>query len=95
MLVLFNNVHIPGGIDFVNNCSCNVTAQFWKKFSLEFSKVATGNTFYLTDGEDACGAYRNNSFFASVELPNMNDRNITRVIALVIHREGEGTCMCN
>ena len=76
-----------GGIDFENNCSCNVTGQFWTQFSLEFSQVATGNAFYLTDGEDASGAYRNDSFFAKVELPNVN---ITRLIALVIHRKGKG-----
>ena len=52
--------------------------------------MAAGNDYYLTDGEDASGAYRNDSFFATVELPNMNDDRVTRLVALVVHRKGEG-----
>ena len=86
--IIFNKY--IGGIDFESNCLCSVTAKFWTQFSQEFAEVATGNTFYLTDGEDASGAYRRDSFFATVELPNMNDDRVTRLVALVVHREGEG-----
>ena len=73
---------------------CSVTAKFWTQFSQEFAEVATGNAFYLTDGEDASGAYRNDSFFATVELPNMNDDSVTQLVVLVVHRQGEGINSC-
>ena len=81
---------IESGIDFVNPCLCSVTGNFWSQYSAEFAIAAEGNTFYLADGEDSDGAFRDNSFFATVELPNMRDDAVTRLVALIVHRKGVG-----
>ena len=78
------------GIDFTNNCSCDVTTQFWTQFSREFARSASGVTFYMGDGESMDGAFRNNSFFATEELPFMPAGVVTHVVALVIHEKGKG-----
>lgn len=91
MSMIVYNVHFHAdGIDFQSSCLCSVTGLFWDRFSMEFALAARGNVFYLTDGQASGGAFRNNSFFSTVELPNFSDDNVTRLIALVIHEEGKG-----
>ena len=83
-------MYTDAGIDFENPCLCSVTGNFWHQFSVEFGLAAEGSTFYLADGEDKDGAFRNNSFFATVELPSMRDDAVTRLVALIVHRKGVG-----
>lgn len=93
MRVCSNCTH-TAGIDFQSPCLCSVTGEFWTQFSKEFAQAAQENVFFLTDGQADGGAFRNNSFFSTVELPNLRDESVTRLITLIIHEEGKGEVCC-
>ena len=79
-----------GSIDFDNECPCSVRNAFWRQFSVQFAQVASGAVFYLADGEHINGTFSNTSFFSTAELPNLRDDSVTRLIVLLVHREGVG-----
>jgi ADP-ribosyl cyclase 2 len=84
------------GIDYDNVCLCSVTTKFWDQFSLLFSQSAKGTVFFLGDGEKSVGAYSRTSTFGRVELPNLDANVVTRVVALIIHRQDYGdSCLYN
>ena len=83
-------ISIESGIDFESCCLRNVTSSFWGRFSVEFGRAAIGSAFYLADGEHPQGAFRNDSFFSTAELPYMRDGVVTRLVVLLLHREGIG-----
>ena len=90
--------YITGGIDYNSSCpSPNppVTA-FIDQFSTELALSAQGTAFWLTFSGGEGGAFRNNSFWSRVELPNLTQR-VREIIVLDIHQMqmgeacGEGT----
>lgn len=78
------------GIDYITDCNCDVTGEFWHEFSALFAQVASDNALFLGNGERSFGAYSNQSYFATVEIPNMIPGKVKRVVALIVHRRGKG-----
>ena len=76
-----------GGIDYVNDCLCSVSGNFWDRFSVYFARASSGSGYWLGDGERDGGAFYSSSDFSTFELPNMN---ADEVVAIVVHRKGKG-----
>ena len=76
-----------GGIDYVNECLCSVSGNFWDRFSVDFARASSGSAYWLGDGQRDGGAFSSSSYFSTVELPNMN---ADEVVAIVVHRKGKG-----
>ena len=76
-----------GGIDYVNDCLCSVSGNFWDRFSVDFARASSGSAYWLGDGQRDGGAFSSSSYFSTVELPNMN---ADEVVAIVVHRKGKG-----
>ncbi|XP_022101991.1 ADP-ribosyl cyclase/cyclic ADP-ribose hydrolase 2-like [Acanthaster planci] len=67
------------------NCRSSVSSVFWTEASKTFAMQATGSVDVFLNGSDPRGAFRENSFFATVELPNLNTALVNRVNIIVIH----------
>ena len=78
---------LTGGINYDSNCSSpsQPVIAFIGQFSSELALSARGTVFWLTFSEGEGGAFRNNSFWSTVELPNLTP-NVSEVIALNVHR---------
>ncbi len=90
LLIIMHFSNYIGGIDFTNNCTCSVTTQFWVEFSARFSQAAQGTVFFLGDGAREGGAFNPQSFFSTVELLNLSQEDVMRVVALIVHPKGVG-----
>lgn len=77
------------GIDYDTPCDCDVTGEFWYEFSALFAQASSGTALFLGNGERTNGAYSDQSYFATVEIPNMTNR-VERVAALIIHEKRTG-----
>ena len=85
------NIHFHAdGIDYNTPCNCDVTGEFWVEFSALFAQSASGNAIFLGNGERSGGAYSDQSYFATVEIPNMTDE-VYRIVTLIIHERETGT----
>ena len=82
-------IHL-GGIQYEGSCPCSVTTDFWVQFSTEFAQAARGTIFYLGYGERNGGTFQSTSFFATVEIPNLEYPRVTSAVVIVVHRKGEG-----
>lgn len=67
-----------------------MTGAFWERFSVEFAQAARGTAFYLGYGEKPGGTFQLTSFFAKSELPNLSPPRVRNVVAMVVHRRGQG-----
>lgn len=79
------------GIEYVNQCPCEVSRAFFEEFSSTFARVAQGTIFYLGYGERAGGTFSTESFFAKYEIPNLRIPEVTSAVVMVVHRNGTGT----
>ena len=82
-----------GGIQFSDPCPCDnciPVISFWTEFSIQFAQAAKGTVFWLARGENPAGTYRNSSFFAMHEIPNLSTSAVNDVVILVVHRRGQG-----
>lgn len=90
----FLNLFIDG-IDYTSaHCNCTSSNIFWAESSALFAQAARGTVFFLGNGEetDGKGAYDNESFFGTIEVPNLNPAVVKLMVVMVVHREGQGTC---
>lgn len=78
------------GIEYTERCMCSVTSAFWEEFSRQFALSASGTAFYLGYGEKNGGTFQSSSFFAMTELPNLNPPRVSDVLAMIVHRKGQG-----
>ncbi|XP_038049772.1 ADP-ribosyl cyclase/cyclic ADP-ribose hydrolase-like [Patiria miniata] len=67
------------------SCQSPVSTVFWGSASMSFARQARGSISVLLDGSDPRGAFRNNSFFATMELPNLDTAMVDLVNIIVVH----------
>ncbi|CAF1202608.1 unnamed protein product [Rotaria sp. Silwood1] len=83
------------GFDYVScprNCQDNIWADdaFWGLASKTFAQKVTGEIYYILNGSrtDCQPSYRNNSYFAKYELPNLRTtgpNRVTKMNVLLLH----------
>ncbi|XP_022102056.1 ADP-ribosyl cyclase/cyclic ADP-ribose hydrolase-like [Acanthaster planci] len=78
-----NYHHCPPFAD--PSCESSVSKVFWGAASMAFAKQARGRVTVLLNGSDPGGAFRNNSFFATIELPNLKTSAVDLVNIIVVH----------
>ncbi|XP_070539295.1 ADP-ribosyl cyclase/cyclic ADP-ribose hydrolase-like [Ptychodera flava] len=87
MLVWCGQVDYPG-INY-DSCSgdCFERAQdaFWGTVSANFAKQARGVATVMLNGSRETGAFRNDSFFAKYEFPNLDRTKVTSINIVIIH----------
>ncbi|XP_065058228.1 ADP-ribosyl cyclase/cyclic ADP-ribose hydrolase-like isoform X1 [Rhopilema esculentum] len=78
-----NYTHCPGD----NECGFEVYYPYWAYASQQLAKKATGVVHVLLNGsrEDGVPTYSRDSYFAKLELPNMDNKAVTEVRAWVIY----------
>ena len=81
---------VTDGIDYSSICDCNPSNRFWEQFSALFAQAASESALFLGNGERPNGAYSDQSFFATIEIPNMRPGIVKQVAVMVIHRNGVG-----
>jgi len=80
---------LTGGIEYDNDCTAEPVTAFWKEFSIQFATVAQGAVYWLTLGNTGM-AYRDNSFWATAELPNLMPSRVSEVVVLDVHEKQVG-----
>ena len=91
--VLFSNCDLLfaiGNFLYERNCPCNNSENFWVEFHATLTEASTGIITYVTDGEKPGGAFRSDSFFSEHVIPRLNSQMVSRIVAIVVHREGVG-----
>nr|XP_002735899.2 PREDICTED: ADP-ribosyl cyclase-like [Saccoglossus kowalevskii] len=75
----------------INYMSCNercyrsAEEAFWGVASTAFARQAKGEVFTLLNGSRPEGAFKNDSYFAKYELPNLDQGQVTMINIVVIH----------
>ena len=93
LIYFFQLYRHTDGIEYTRQCLCCVTSSFWEEFSRQFALSATGTFFYLGYRERESGTFHTDSFFATTELPNLTPPSVSRVVAMIIHRQGHYYCI--
>lgn len=91
-----DNTTSGDGIDYsfcpASNKSCDYITHFWGKASERFAKKASGIVRVLVNGSrlsvSGYPAFKNDSYFATRELPNLRVKEVTNLIVLVVHTIG-------
>lgn len=68
--------------------NCIPVISFWEEFSTRFALASTGTIFWLS--MSSAETYRNSSFFAMNEIPNLNASTVDGVVPLVVHGSNPG-----
>ncbi|PIK59532.1 putative ADP-ribosyl cyclase/cyclic ADP-ribose hydrolase 1 isoform X1 [Apostichopus japonicus] len=68
-----------------DDCYGQATSVFWNKASALMAAQARGSVTVILNGDATTGAFRNSSFFARVEAPNLNPEKVYLVNVLLIH----------
>ncbi|XP_038050758.1 ADP-ribosyl cyclase/cyclic ADP-ribose hydrolase 1-like [Patiria miniata] len=67
------------------SCPSQASTVFWGSASKLFARQARGSVSVLLNGSDSRGAFRNNSVFSTVELPNLDSSLVDFVNIIVVH----------
>ncbi|XP_066489028.1 ADP-ribosyl cyclase/cyclic ADP-ribose hydrolase 1-like [Tiliqua scincoides] len=68
-----------------SECENNPSTIYWKMASKMFAEAACGTVQVMLNGSIETGAFRNNSFFGGIEVPNLNPDKITEMHIWLIH----------
>lgn len=71
-----------------DKCYGQATSVFWNKASATIAAQARGEVSVVLNGDTTEGAFRDSSFFARVEAPNLDPAKVTKANILLVHELG-------